>query len=50
MSCGQYHMLAIAENQGGNGKKDGSTYSWGRNYRGQLGIGSKENRYSPAII
>lgn len=28
----------------------GKTFAWGRNHRGQLGIGSKENQYSPQVI
>ena len=42
LSCGTYHTLGI-----GN---DGVVYSWGSNFHGQLGVGSKENKYVPTIV
>ena len=44
VSCGPNHMLAISEFHPENAElRDGATYAWGRNWRGQLGIGSKED-------
>jgi len=50
-------MLAISrhnpdrdQSSNQSSKQSGKTYAWGKNQRGQLGIGDKENRYSPAII
>lgn len=56
ISCGLHHMLAITKFndqdwQGGAGfAGNGKTYAWGRNSRGQLGIGTKENQFSPQVI
>lgn len=52
------HMLAIsrvsneagAPNTGQGKPSKGKTYAWGKNHRGQLGIGSKENQFSPHLI
>lgn len=46
-------MLAISRfdatsTKGSN--QSGQTYAWGKNSRGQLGIGNKETQYSPAMI
>jgi len=29
---------------------NGKTYGWGKNHRGQLGIGNKKNQQTPTII
>ena len=56
IACGMEHMLAISRvsNETGaptGGKPSkGKTYAWGRNHRGQLGIGSKENQFEPKEI
>lgn len=58
IACGLDHMLAITKantNEGAGGQKagnsgNGRTFAWGRNSRGQLGIGSKENQYSPRMV
>jgi alpha-tubulin suppressor-like RCC1 family protein len=56
IACGMEHMLAISrmsnEPGGANTGKPskGKTYAWGKNHRGQLGIGSKENQFSPQVI
>ena len=41
-------MLAISRKT--DDPKSGSTYAWGKNHRGQLGLGSKDNQYSPCEI
>ena len=41
-ACGAYHMIAICE--------DHQYYAWGRNDRGQLGIGNKATQYVPVKI
>lgn len=49
IACGVQHMLAIsrynaeADPSGKPSKQTGKTYAWGKNQRGQLGIGNKEN-------
>ena len=48
VSCGVQHMLAISRKT--EDPKSGGTYSWGKNHRGQLGIGSKDNLYSPQEV
>lgn len=47
VACGPSHMLAIAEDSEITENRDGSTYAWGRNNRGQLGISNKIDQYSP---
>jgi len=55
IACGMSHMLAISRCSDdpalpqGKGQA-GTTYAWGKNLRGQLGIGSKENQFSPMPI
>jgi alpha-tubulin suppressor-like RCC1 family protein len=49
------HMLAISRYSEDpamqTGKRQtGTTYAWGKNLRGQLGIGSRENQFSPMPI
>jgi len=48
--CGPSHMAAITEFVEDNESKNGTSYAWGRNSRGQLGIGSKEDKNSPTQI
>ena len=62
ISCGSDHMLAISRYDPestlkainpfykGPIKGTGKTYAWGKNMRGQLGIGNKDNQYAPCII
>lgn len=42
-------MMAISEYKPDEGK-DGITYAWGRNNRGQLGIGNKDDFNEPTAI
>lgn len=45
IACGPNHMLGISEySSDANEDKDGKTYAWGRNRKGQLGIGNKEDQ------
>lgn len=55
IACGMSHMLAISRYSDDpalqTGKRQtGTTYAWGKNLRGQLGIGSRENQFSPMPI
>lgn len=43
-------MLAIADYNPDHPIKDGMCYAWGRNWKGQLGIGSKEDSNVPKKI
>ena len=44
-------MLAISEYSSENHElKDGLLYAWGKNLRGQLGIGSKDDSNAPKKI
>ena len=47
IACGPNHMLAISDV---NLKQDGSTFAWGLNTKGQLGIGNKEDQNKPYKI
>lgn len=42
VSAGQYHSLALCS--------DGSVYSWGRNDKGQLGLGDQIDRPTPQLV
>jgi len=42
IDCGNYHSIAL--------KRDGTLYSWGYNYYGQLGDGTIENRNTPVEV
>lgn len=42
IAAGSYHSLALA--------KDGAVWAWGRNNRGQLGEGTRENRPTPVRV
>ena len=42
ISGGEYHSLAL--------KSDGTLYAWGKNHRGQLGIGSTDNETTPQRV
>ena len=42
VSCGSEHSFAIST--------DGDLYSWGLNFKGQLGLGDFENRYEPQLV
>lgn len=49
IACGVDHMLAISRYTGDKGS--GMTFAWGKNHKGQLGIGSKEYcQYEPQMI
>jgi alpha-tubulin suppressor-like RCC1 family protein len=49
IACGTDHMLAISRYD--HNPLSGRTYAWGKNQKGQLGIGSKENNmYEPMEI
>ncbi len=51
LCCGPNHMLAISDfNSELHDLKDGSTYAWGRNHKGQLGIGSKDDSNLPRKV
>jgi len=56
IACGMQHMLAIAKfsndlDFGGLARQhNGKTFAWGKNSRGQLGIGNKENQFAPHVI
>ena len=41
VSCGRQHTAAI--------KTDGTLWTWGQNYNGQLGVGDVDTRYYPVI-
>lgn len=41
-------MLAISRKT--DDPKSGGTYAWGKNHRGQLGIGTKDSHYSPQEV
>ena len=42
VACGDSHVLAVGY--------DGSTYTWGLNNRGQLGLGDADTRHYPSLI
>jgi alpha-tubulin suppressor-like RCC1 family protein len=42
ISCGSEHSFALS--------KDGELYSWGLNFKGQLGLGDFENRPEPTLV
>ena len=42
VSCGSEHSFALS--------KDGEIYSWGLNFKGQLGLGDFENRHEPTLV
>ncbi len=42
MSCGSEHSYALS--------KDGEVFSWGLNFKGQLGLGDFENRLEPTLV
>ena len=51
ISCGYQHMLAISRyNPLNHAVQDGKTYVWGKNTRGQLGLGNKITQYEPQKI
>lgn len=51
ISCGPNHMAAICEYDIDNYDiKDGSTYCWGKNGKGQLGLGNKEDSNYPRKV
>lgn len=43
VSCGKHHSCAIVGN-------DNALYCWGRNNKGQLGLGDTDNRYKPTLV
>ena len=42
IACGSEHSFALT--------KDGELYSWGLNFKGQLGLGDFENRLEPVLV
>ena len=50
ISCGVDHMLAISRYDPSNNKFTGKTFAWGKNHKGQLGIGNVYSQYSPVPI
>jgi alpha-tubulin suppressor-like RCC1 family protein len=42
VSCGSEHSFALS--------KDGELYSWGLNFKGQLGLCDFENRHEPTLV
>lgn len=42
IACGNYHICMLSE--------EGGVYTMGCNLHGQLGIGNKENKYSPIFV
>jgi alpha-tubulin suppressor-like RCC1 family protein len=55
LACGPNHMLAIQDKvkdhqRHSHEKFDGSTYAWGFNQKGQLGIGNLQDQTSPCKI
>ena len=50
IGMGKSHMAAIIAYDSGNEKKDGKTLVWGRNHRGQLGIGTWDNQSIPVEV
>jgi alpha-tubulin suppressor-like RCC1 family protein len=42
LACGGEHSVALTTK--------GEVYSWGLNFKGQLGNGSVDNRYEPEIV
>ena len=42
VACGSEHSMALSA--------DGDLYSWGLNFKGQLGVGDFENRAQPLLV
>jgi alpha-tubulin suppressor-like RCC1 family protein len=42
IACGSEHCMALTT--------DGELYSWGLNFKGQLGVSDFENRAQPVLI
>lgn len=42
VACGSEHSYGLT--------KDGELYSWGLNFKGQLGLGDFENRHEPTLV
>ena len=42
VACGSEHSMALSS--------DGELYSWGLNFKGQLGVGDFENRPQPLLV
>lgn len=42
ISCGSEHSFALSE--------EGELFSWGLNFKGQLGLGDFDNRYEPTLV
>jgi alpha-tubulin suppressor-like RCC1 family protein len=40
--CGSEHSFCLST--------EGEVFSWGLNFKGQLGLGDFENRYEPTIV
>lgn len=42
VSCGSEHSMGVTT--------EGDLYSWGLNFKGQLGVGDFENRAAPVLV
>jgi len=42
MACGAEHSFGVADT--------GDLYSWGLNFKGQLGLGDLDNRGEPTLV
>ncbi|MEZ5241196.1 MAG: hypothetical protein R2696_05605 [Microthrixaceae bacterium] len=42
VDAGAHHSVAV--------RTDGAVLTWGRGYRGQLGLGSTSNRPTPTVV
>jgi len=42
IACGSEHSIALT--------KKGEVYTWGLNFKGQLGLGSFDTKYEPELI
>ncbi len=50
VACGPNHMLAILKDSKDTTSKKTSVFAWGRNWRGQLGLGNKDDSLFPKEI
>ena len=55
ISCGMSHMVAVSRYNANPEvqkqlRQTGKAWSWGKNNKGQLGLGSLQSKFSPHII